>query len=148
MVKLKIRVTPNDHRFALLCHCRTVGIMNREGRGAIAPSHIFADMLALFQSKGQIMPTTFSTPPSPLRIFGPSYGPVSLRRRCGEPTRCNSSQHKSISLVLIQTLFQYESLKFDCKRRSFRDQESFTSYVYRKRLVGGQEMQTFIRQKM
>ena len=25
MVKLKIRVTPNDHRFALLCHCRAVG---------------------------------------------------------------------------------------------------------------------------
>ena len=38
MVKLKIRVTPNDHRFALLCHCRAVGTMNREGRGVIAPS--------------------------------------------------------------------------------------------------------------
>ena len=36
MVKLKIRVTPNDHRFALLCHCRAVGTMNREGWGVIA----------------------------------------------------------------------------------------------------------------
>ena len=84
MVKLKIRVTPNDHRFALLCHCRAVGTMNREGREAIAPPPL--SYFGRYVNPISIKGADYSP-----QIFRPSYSPVSFRRRCGDPTRCNSS---------------------------------------------------------
>ena len=73
MVKLKIRVTPNDHRFALLCHCRAVGTMNREGRGVIAPSPLtyfdrYVNPISIKIQGGSLCPPhnfVISAPPPP-----------------------------------------------------------------------------------
>ena len=56
------------HMMIIIRAVETVG-----GGGALAPFHILADQLALFQPEGDIIPTTLQL--SPPRIFNPSYGP-------------------------------------------------------------------------